>query len=130
MITMASIGEQVRTQNNRADQNPIFAVQEKRRIRGMDSGFTDDYYWQRTSGSVSQEEVERLEALDVEADGDFYKVYYIEQWVFVMPFFTEKAAQLYIDENAHNLGETRIWAYSAYRNKEWIAIRKMLMGAK
>ncbi len=127
---MRGIGKLLNTQDNRADENPMFAVRKKVRDCGMDSDYTDKYFWYDGPNheEPSDEEVERLEALDVEEDGDTHKIYYVERWEFVQAFFTEAAAQRYIDGNKHNLGETGIYAYSAYRNYEWIAVRKFLKG--
>ena len=66
--------------------------------------------------------------------GDYYRLYYRDRWQHVMPFFTERAANRYIEENKHNLaGRTgnpehvRVYVESGYRNKEWEAIRELLM---
>ena len=54
---------------------------------------------------------------------------YQDTWENVMPFFTRKGAEEYLRINGHNLEgkeKPRIYVESAYRNAEWIAIRKML----
>jgi len=98
------ISELVRTQDNRATSDPIFIVQQKRRIWGMDGHYSDDYEW---------------------IDGD--RVYYVDMWEFVTACFTEQGCKDYIAANGHNLNEPRIYAASAYRNREMIAIRKLLV---
>jgi hypothetical protein len=47
-------------------------------------------------------------------------------YVNIQPFFTEKAAQEYINANRHNLVEPRIYVESGYRNYEWQAVRTLL----
>lgn len=133
-IVMQHIGEQIRTQDNRCTSDPLFIVQQKQRIWGMDLNYTDDYAWLDTSN-------EHTEATDVEAAGldaiedkcgdlgDWEKVGYVDTWEFITACFTEKACQDYIAANGHNLNEPRIYAASAYRNLEMIAVREMLKTA-
>ena len=51
----------------------------------------------------------------------------VNLWEYVQPFFTLKGAERYIEDNRHNLRQPRVYIYSAYRNYEWQAIRKMLL---
>lgn len=44
-----------------------------------------------------------------------------------MAFFTEKAAQEYIDAQRHNLQNPRIYALSAHANREWKALRRLFL---
>lgn len=53
-------------------------------------------------------------------------MFYVDQWEFVTVCFTEQACEDYIASNGHNLNEPRIYAASAYGNREMIAIREML----
>jgi hypothetical protein len=46
---------------------------------------------------------------------------------FVQGFYTRRAANRYLEANKHNLCDPRIYVDSLYRNKEMIAIRKVLM---
>jgi hypothetical protein len=55
---------------------------------------------------------------------------YIEVWEFVTGCLTEQGCKDYIACNGHNLREPRIYAYGAYRNAEFIALRKWLMGLR
>lgn len=60
---------------------------------------------------------------------NYTKTAYQDHWENVQPFFTRKGAEEYLRSNKHNLRgieEPRIFVESAYRNVEWIAIRKML----
>lgn len=104
MFDLVSIGERLRTQDNRITADPIFLVQQQRRVYGVDHHYTDDF-----------------EEIDGETVG--YKTI----WEFVTCCFTEAAADRYIAENAHNLTDPRTYVASAYRNREWIAVRAMLM---
>lgn len=101
---LREMGERLRTQDNLATAHPIFLVEQQRRIYGVDSDHTDDFEW-----------------LEGESVG------YTMIWEFVTCCFSQVAAQSYIDANRHNLKEPRIYVASAYRNPEWIAVRKRLM---
>ena len=130
---MHRIGELIRTQDNRATSDPLFIVQEKRRIYGMDPDYCEDYDWMSEDHEAVANEIERagLDALDdkgVEIKG-WEKAYYVDQWEFVTVCFTEQGCEDYIEANGHNLNEPRIYAVSAYRNREMIAIREFLKSA-
>lgn len=128
------IRERMKGQDNRATAHPIFLVQQKRRIYGLDLEYTDNFVWIYDDGEY--ETAEELAELLIEVEmteeeayesGFLTKTGYVDEWVFVQPFFSEKGAQKYIDENAHNLNEPRIYVDSAYRNDEWQAVRAVLL---
>jgi hypothetical protein len=45
----------------------------------------------------------------------------------VQPFFSEKAAKAYIEANKHNLTNPFVYVDTAYRNREWQAVRQVLL---
>ncbi len=102
MFSLAAIGERIRTQDNRATALPIYVVQRFVPLRGDD------------------EDAEDCDCPGVDERPDH------EKWEFVMPFFTELAADRYIAGNKHRLGEARVFVESGYRNPEWEAIRLFL----
>ena len=51
---------------------------------------------------------------------------YIDIMEFVTACFTEKGCAEFIRVNGHNLTDPDIYAYSGYRNQEWIDLRKFL----
>lgn len=126
------IGRLISTQDNRATSEPLFIVQQKRRIWGIDGNYCcDGYEWvDEDDHEVVAEGLQRAELDLIESSGDsvdgWYKVYYIDQWAFVTACFTEEGCKDYIASNGHNLTEPRIYAASAYRNREMIAIRGLL----
>lgn len=131
MFTLAEIGARLRTQDNRITQDPIFLVERKVRDYGYDSEYADEYHWVDFDGDwvvADEDESDRLDEVAEAGDstGRWEKIYYKERWEFVQPFLTEVAAQHYIDQNSHNLGETRIWGASGHRNWELIELRKFL----
>jgi hypothetical protein len=150
MFSLDAMGERLRTQNNRITAHPIFEVQERKRVYGIDTDYDPKIAWMwPDEGEVSAELAVLAEAWYgdhgdepvVEEDGrggwvlsegrcdQLRRVGYHEYWEYVQPFFTEAGAQRYIEENGHNhRGELRIYAGSAFRNHEWQAVRAMLMG--
>jgi hypothetical protein len=134
---LTEIREQLFTQDNEITSDPIFIVQKKIRIYGYDpsqvdcctawvddEGIETDKYMDAYFESIYDDKGHT----EIDDDGITYKrVHYIDRYEFVQPFFTRKAAESFINANAHNLTEPRIYVDSAYRNHEWQAIRKMLM---
>lgn len=133
-MNLKDIKHLIKTQDNRITQDPIFVVEQKRRMYGFDSLYADDYVWLDDDDyeEADKEAVAVLEQSYYDDRGkyngqDYSKVYYKEHWEFVTACFTEQGCKDYINRDAHNLGETRIYAYSAYKNSEWRSLRKMLL---
>lgn len=125
------IGKLICTQDNRCTSDPLFIVQQKKRICGMHSDYCDNYVWQKKDDW--QHVADRIEHAGLDAlteKGEdvtgWEKVYYTNQWEFVTACFTEQACKDYIAENSHNLNEPRIYAATLYRNREMIAVREFL----
>lgn len=129
MTTLQKIGELIRTQDNRCTSDPLFLVQERRRIYGMNADCCEETVWIHCDGEEANEdeelELEQKEDLG-EVPEEWTKTGYMDIWEFVTVCFTEKACEDYIAANGHNLNEPRIYATSAYRNRGMIAIREML----
>jgi len=124
---LKNLSHELNTQNNRCTASPLFCVQQKKRIYGMDSGYSEGciYQWRDDPEYFWETEREALDGLKrddlPEEDFDDYieEIYYVEIWDFVTAHLTEKAAQRYIDENRHNLNEPRIYVTSQYRCDEF-----------
>jgi hypothetical protein len=133
MFTLNEIGGRLRTQDNRCTKLPIFVVERKRRTYGLDPDYAEDsIVWLRCDEAIEATAEERKpldEAYDLGNDipDGWIRTAYVDTWEFVMPFFTEAAADRYIRENSHRLGEARVVVESGYRNPEWEAIREYLM---
>jgi hypothetical protein len=132
---LKSIGERIRTQDNRCTDAPIFIVQQKKRIYGIDKHYTDDCVWVDMSNDLGEitdeEEIARLEELEDDGScGDCEKVGYVDTWEFVTACFTEQGCKNYLAINGHNLTEPRIYAAGSYRNNEFRAVRDFLKGLK
>jgi len=62
------------------------------------------------------------------AQEDWTRTGFRWRWEFVQAFFTRQAAEEYLQSQAHNLGEARVYVESAYRNREWQRLRELLLG--
>ena len=126
---LRQMAENIRTQDNAITSDPIFCVQTLRREYGYDSDYTDDSVWCDMCNDnvyATEEEEALLEEETHPRQGDFRRVGYKDAWENVQPFFTRAGAERYIEENAHNLKQPRIYVDSAYRNREWQAVRELL----
>ena len=131
---IAKIIESLHTQDNRITANPLFAVQQKRVIGGLESGYEDGWAWVDYDGEIH--DADRISELNArfqdgesEPDG-CRRVGYIEKWEFVTGCLTEEGCKQYLRLDGHNLREPRIYAYGGYRNVELEALRKWLMSLR
>jgi len=136
---LEQLAEELRTQDNLATAYPLYCVQQKRRIVGMDPQFDFlDFEWHscdheyRYSNDeiqeIIREDIAREEDMDVKdvevfdrnpEDYEWEQVYYVDIWEFVCAHLTMKAANRYIDENRHNLKDPRVYVTSQHRCPEW-----------
>lgn len=127
------IAENLRTQDNRATATPIFAVQQRRRIYGMDPDYAEEHVWIDGCNDHAEADEEMARALDrmhergQKIDGCWTRTAYIDTWEFVTACFTEQGCKDYLAINGHNLTDPRIYAYGGYRNHEWAAVRDALL---
>lgn len=131
---LKEIGEQLRTQNNRGSDAPVFIVQQKRRDWGYEQGYSDSYGWiNESSGEYEEADEEKSRELEEgydesgETGNVWEKIYYQDRWEYVTACFTEKGCQDYLARNGHNLKEPRIYADTSYRNEEYRTIREALV---
>lgn len=131
MNALSAIRQQLLTQDNRITQNPMFCVQEKRRLVGLDSSYSDTHCWHNAdSGETLYDddpglnEGRKAQLGNSKAWDEFG---YLDQWVTVMVAFTEEGCREYLRLNGHNLKEPRIYVESFNRCPEMIAIREALM---
>ena len=120
---IAAIIERLHTQDNRITDNPLFAVQQRRRIYGMNADYCDNAEW------ILDGETITLDPGEAPPDRA-QKVGYVDKWEFVTGCMTEQGCKDYIVANGHNLHAPRIYAYGSYRNAEFIALRKWLMSLR
>lgn len=131
---LASIGERLRTQDNRMTSDPLFVVFQKQRHFNVDDE-GDGHEWRSKSewDEASEAQAAALDGLvenfeEAILDGvEWMKAHYIEVDVFVTACFTQGGAEDYLAANGHNLRNPHIYASSLYRNQEMIAVREALM---
>lgn len=148
MFTPQEIGSRIVSDNEKNEHctaDPIFVVQERKRIYGMDPDLDDiPIAWMYSDGGeIPDEDAKIAEAYWQEhlkepcgvEDGTAWcnegrdtlnRVAYLDTWEFVQPFFTQAAADRYIEENRHRMKDPQVYVDSAYRNREWQGVRKML----
>ena len=124
---LVAIAKRMKGQDNRITANPIFLVQQQRRVYGIMRGRTDNFVWLHNGREYTDEEKDKyIEECEPGGEG-WEHVGYIDEWVFVQPFFSNKGAEAYVASNRHNLNNPRVYVDSAYRNKEWQAVREVLI---
>lgn len=137
VLALCRISDNLKTQSNDCTSLPMFVVQTRRRIYGMDTNYRDECVWiyPDESDEVDEETAGRLESMymnDNTIDGDlclddYTRTAYIDIWEMATVCFTRKGAEDYIKANGHNLTDPRIYVESGYRNSEWEIIRNHLM---
>ncbi len=142
MNELQEISNNLKTQDNRITSLPIFVVQQKRRIYGIDTDYSDECVWLTNDGEcqeVDQETADKLTITWLNGGNDagnrlfvsdYTRTAYIDIWEFCTCCFTEAGAEAYIAANGHNLKEHRIYVESGYRNIEFETIRNHLLNYK
>lgn len=125
-----AIAENIRTQDNRCTDQPMFAVMQKREIIGSDEHSPSRIVWCWDGEEVSELCASRLEALHQgcrDTRGyDRYAMQEIDE--FVTACFTEQGCKDYLARDGHNLRLPFIYAFGSFRNSEYQFIRKWLAG--
>lgn len=132
---LKKIAERMDGQDNRATADPVYVVQQRRRIYGIDPSWTDNAVWLYEGEEVAATReglVLFLRENDLDEDeclgkDELVKSGYKDIYEFVQPFFSMKAAVDYIEANRHRLTDPRVYVDAAYRNEEWQAVRGVLL---
>ena len=127
-----TIGELIRTQDNRITDQPIFVVFQKREIIGSDEHSPSRICWVWDGEEVSELRAKRLEALyqngrDIRGY-DRYAMQEVDE--FVTACFTEHGCKDFLRQNGHNLRQPYIYACGSFRNNEYQLVRNWLAGIK
>lgn len=127
----AEIAYELRTQDNAGTSHPLFIVEQRDRVYGVDSAYTDSFEWIDSDDNVTAD-AESAADLDAEyretlrEPEGWRRVGYIDRWRFVTACLTRKGCEDYIAANGRNLESPRIYVASAHRNPEWQAVRELL----
>jgi hypothetical protein len=129
-MNISEIAREVLTQDNRMTNLPIFVVQQRRRILGIDLNYAPDTVWMTEDHEyeASPDDLKEIQR-QIEQGKDvvgWEELGYVDVWEHVTSCFTNKGAEEYIKVNGHNLTEPRIYVASGYRNAEWAAMRELL----
>lgn len=129
---LSTIGELIRTQDNRITDQPMFVVFQKREIIGSDEHSPSRICWVWDGEEVSELRAKRLEALYQDSRDtrgyDRYAMQEVDE--FVTACFTEHGCKDYLRQNAHNLRLPYIYACGSFRNNEYQLVRNWLAGIK
>nr|WP_224376879.1 hypothetical protein [Klebsiella michiganensis] len=127
-----TIGELIRTQDNRITDQPMFVVFQKREIIGSDEHSPSRICWVWDGEEVSELRAKRLEALYQDGRDtrgyDRYAMQEVDE--FVTACFTEHACKDFLRQNGHNLRQPYIYACGSFRNNEYQLVRNWLAGIK
>lgn len=130
LAAISRISGLIQTQDNRITSHPIYVVESRKRIYGMDGDYCDKSVWLHRDGEgeAEDEELEKLEAEYAKANHipeECERVGYVDTWNFEAICLTSDAAEAYIERNAHNHDRLRLYVYSGCRSDEWQLVRKM-----
>ncbi|VGF92334.1 phage EaA protein [Klebsiella pneumoniae] len=127
-----TIGDLIRTQDNRITDQPMFVVFQKREIIGSDEHSPSRVCWVWDGEEVSELRAKRLEALYQDGRDtrgyDRYAMQEVDE--FVTACFTEHGCKDYLRQNGHNLRLPYIYACGSFRNNEYQLVRNWLAGIK
>ena len=123
------IAKNLREQDNRWTDQPMFVVFQKREIIGSDDHDPSRIGWVMDGEEVDELRAKRLEILYQHCrDTRGYERYAMQEIdVFVTACFTEQGCKDYLQRNGHNLRQPYIYADGSYRNDEYRAVRNWLM---
>lgn len=107
--------------------HPMFRVEKRRIVTGIDLDFTDSIAWIDEDGEIlDPEEAATLEAAydkTGEVPDSYTRTGFVEEWEHVDTYLTQQAAEARINGGK----DGRVNVGSAYRNSEMRAVREFLM---
>lgn len=134
--------------------NPLFIVQSRKRVVGIDLQYDPSTLWTDVEEEVSEYETYeelRQAVLEYEEEYEcnvdqwdfdhddkifcngevaFQKVGYCDTWEFVTAHFTKEAAEAFISRKKHDYRELRVYVEAQVHCWEWNAIVKGLLNGK
>ena len=124
-----AIKERLETQDNRCTADPFFIVREEKIDLGYDTDWDDGtialFHRDDPEYVIMPGDEEHAEAM---LDEDYEHTGFVKRQETVAYFFTEGAANAYIENNRHRHdGVLSTYADSLYRKPEMIFVRDMLM---
>lgn len=113
----------------------MFIVQQEVIEHGVDGDFTDEFYYfdydeDECSGyDEGSEEYEKFQQMDEDGELPSNVVCHgmRRRWEFVQAFFTESAAQEYMEANIYHFSKARVYGWTSNRNYEFREIRNAII---
>lgn len=123
---LLAIAGQLHSQDNLGTASPMFCVQRRNRIVGIDTDYCEGRCW---LDGANEETIYDDDPIFTEppSGGEWDEYGYKDVWETFMACFTRKGAEDYLRANGHNLGKVRIYVESFYRCAEMIGLRDWLM---
>lgn len=113
--------------NDHHTAHPMFRVEKRRIVTGIDTDYTDNIAWIDEYGEIlDPEEAAALEAAydeTGEVPDSYTRTGFVEEWEHVDTYLTQQAAEARINGGK----DGRVNVGSAYRNKEMQFVREFLM---
>ena len=123
--TIFEIAERMKGQDNRATAFAIYCVQVRRKVFGVDLAYIGRPVYVSTEGTEFATEEEAIQNQETHNE-DYECVGVTDYWETVQSFFSCEGAEKYIEENAHNMDQPRIYVASAHRNDELVSVIQFL----
>jgi len=148
-MELNEIGEEIKTQDNMATENPIFILFDQIRYPAKDGYgdecvyvdqssdayeientkealvefYKDDSWFPETAEKLTKEEL--FEEIKKHRDIELFDVYLRKE--FKQAFFTKKSAEQYLKSNRHHFKNPLIWCDTLWRNYEMQSVRNALI---
>lgn len=107
--------------NEHCTRDPIFIVQKRVRISGMDGSCVDECVWVNYDRGIDEADERTAGRLDALDDDDYFnarnlrgweKVYYVDRWEYVSAHVTRESAEAFIARKGHDYEQLRIYVDS------------------
>jgi hypothetical protein len=135
VYSIEEIANRILHQDNAFTADPMFLVEQEDRIYGIDPDYDPQIAWLHADECVEVNDKELLVKLDAEYEDTggepegYRRVGYAKRWTYVNCFFTRAAAEQFIKNRGHDYRyPLRVYVDSAYRNPEWRAVVKHVLG--
>lgn len=144
---LARLSHELRTQKNYGTENPIYCVYRRAKVYNVDPRYSDQIEWRSTMPAISFDDgspemnryISEFRAKCLKDDvlaisperilyfAGFEPIHYKTINVFVQAFFSEKAANEFIEVNKGKMDSPYVYVDSAYKNIEIQVLREVIM---
>lgn len=132
----ADRGALLRAQDNASTSHPVYVVESRDRIYGVDPDYGCDTIWCEEHGDYDEVPADLAAHLEaghekgLDPPEGYVRFGYLDRWTFVTACLTRVAAEAFCKRQAHNYRKRplRVFVYSGNENHEWIQLRLALAG--